>query len=66
MVDRITPVTTDADREQLATEYGIDDGWPVVCEPFAQWALEDNFPPGRPGVRARRASRSSTTSSPTS
>ena len=48
MVDRITPVTTDADRALLAREYDIDDGWPVVCEPFAQWALEDNFPLGRP------------------
>ena len=48
MVDRITPVTTDADRELVSQEYGIDDGWPVVCEPFAQWALEDNFPLGRP------------------
>jgi mannitol 2-dehydrogenase len=48
MVDRITPVTTDADRELLSKEYGIEDGWPVVCEPFAQWALEDSFPLGRP------------------
>ncbi len=49
MVDRITPVTTDADRDHLAASYGIEDGWPVVCEPFAQWALEDHFPLGRPG-----------------
>ncbi|MCW2848245.1 MAG: Mannitol dehydrogenase domain protein [Marmoricola sp.] len=48
MVDRITPVTTDADRELLSEHYGIEDGWPVVCEPFAQWALEDSFPLGRP------------------
>jgi mannitol 2-dehydrogenase len=48
MVDRITPVTTDADRELLAREYDVDDGWPVVCESFAQWALEDHFPLGRP------------------
>ncbi len=48
MVDRITPVTTDADRELLAEQYGIEDGWPVVCEPFTQWALEDSFPLGRP------------------
>jgi mannitol 2-dehydrogenase len=48
MVDRITPVTTDADRELLSREYGVDDGWPVVCEEFAQWALEDHFPLGRP------------------
>jgi mannitol 2-dehydrogenase len=48
MVDRITPVTTDADRTMLADRFGIDDRWPVVCEPFTQWVLEDRFPAGRP------------------
>jgi mannitol 2-dehydrogenase len=48
MVDRITPVTTDADRAELADQFGVQDGWPVVCEPFTQWALEDRFPAGRP------------------
>ncbi len=48
MVDRITPVTTDHDRELIAERFGIEDGWPVVCEPFTQWALEDRFPAGRP------------------
>ena len=48
MVDRITPVTTDHDRTTLTEHFGIDDGWPVVCEPFTQWALEDRFPAGRP------------------
>jgi mannitol 2-dehydrogenase len=48
MVDRITPVTTDADRGSLTDQFGIEDGWPVVCEPFTQWALEDRFPTGRP------------------
>jgi mannitol 2-dehydrogenase len=48
MVDRITPVTTDEDRAQLAERFGIADGWPVVCEPFTQWALEDSFAAGRP------------------
>ena len=50
MVDRITPVTTDEDREQVATRYGIADGWPVVCEPFTQWVLEDRFTLGRPAL----------------
>jgi mannitol 2-dehydrogenase len=50
MVDRITPVTTDADRAALAGDSGIEDGWPVVCEPFTQWALEDTFPTGRPAL----------------
>lgn len=48
MVDRITPVTTDADRALLAEEFQVEDGWPVVCESFTQWALEDRFPTGRP------------------
>jgi mannitol 2-dehydrogenase len=48
MVDRITPRTTDADRAELAERFGVDDGWPVVCEPFCQWVLEDKFASGRP------------------
>lgn len=48
MVDRITPVTTTADIEALNKGFGVDDGWPVVCEPFTQWVLEDNFTDGRP------------------
>ena len=48
MVDRITPVTTDADRAALSERFGIDDAWPVVCEPFTQWVLEDHFADGRP------------------
>ena len=48
MVDRITPVTTDQDRALVRDRWGIDDGWPVVCEPFTQWVLEDTFNQGRP------------------
>ncbi|WP_410574285.1 mannitol dehydrogenase family protein [Amycolatopsis sp. cmx-4-61] len=48
MVDRITPVTTDDDRAEVARGHGIEDRWPVVCEPFAQWVLEDSFTCGRP------------------
>ena len=48
MVDRITPETTDADRAEVRERFGIDDRWPVVCEPFTQWVLEDSFPAGRP------------------
>jgi mannitol 2-dehydrogenase len=48
MVDRITPVTTDDDREEVRSRFGVDDAWPVVCEPFTQWALEDSFTAGRP------------------
>ncbi len=48
MVDRITPVTTPEDTALLLEEFGVEDGWPVVCEPFTQWALEDRFGQGRP------------------
>jgi mannitol 2-dehydrogenase len=48
MVDRITPVTSHSDIEALATRHGVDDRWPVVCETFSQWVVEDRFPGGRP------------------
>jgi mannitol 2-dehydrogenase len=48
MVDRITPKTTDTDRAELSRRFGVDDQWPVLCEPFTQWVLEDNFADGRP------------------
>jgi mannitol 2-dehydrogenase len=46
MVDRITPCTTDADRDHVAREYGIADAWPVVTEPFSQWVVEDAWSAG--------------------
>lgn len=48
MVDRITPATTDRERTLLRDDFGVDDHWPVFCESFKQWVLEDNFPTGRP------------------
>ena len=48
MVDRITPKTTEDDRAELSRRFGIDDQWPVLCEPFTQWVLEDDFTDGRP------------------
>ena len=48
MVDRITPVTTDEDRELVEQQWGIEDAWPVGAEPFIQWVIEDKFPAGRP------------------
>jgi len=44
MVDRITPQTTDEDRAELARRFGVQDAWPVVCEPFTQWVVEDWSP----------------------
>jgi mannitol 2-dehydrogenase len=51
MVDRITPKTTDEDRAELSRRFGIEDRWPVLCEPFAQWVLEDDFADGRPPLQ---------------
>jgi len=48
MVDRITPGTTDDDRAEVRDRFGVEDAWPVVCEPFVQWVLEDDFGLGRP------------------
>lgn len=48
MVDRITPVTAQEDIAYLEKTYGLIDEWPVTCEPFIQWVVEDNFSNGRP------------------
>jgi mannitol 2-dehydrogenase len=48
MVDRITPMTSTEHKLQLHDKHAIDDAWPVVCEPFVQWVLEDKFVNGRP------------------
>ncbi|WP_115788343.1 mannitol dehydrogenase family protein [Arthrobacter silvisoli] len=48
MVDRITPMTTVEDRDAIEEAFGVNDAWPVVCEPFEQWVLEDHFSLGRP------------------
>jgi mannitol 2-dehydrogenase len=48
MVDRITPVTTPDVIEALATDFGVEDQWPVSAEPFTSWVLEDDFSDGRP------------------
>ena len=50
MVDRITPATGQREREALQADFGIIDAWPVFCEEFKQWVLEDNFPAGRPAL----------------
>ena len=50
MVDRITPATGDRERNLLSQNFHISDNWPVFCESFRQWVLEDNFPAGRPAL----------------
>lgn len=48
MVDRITPATTPNDIAEVEAGLGVADGWPIVCEPFKQWVIEDHFTLGRP------------------
>ena len=50
MVDRITPATSDRERDLLKERFDIDDAWPVFCEPFRQWVMEDRFCNGRPAL----------------
>ncbi|MCQ0989139.1 mannitol dehydrogenase family protein [Jiella marina] len=50
MVDRITPATGKREIDICRDTYGIDDSWPVFCEEFKQWVLEDDFPAGRPAL----------------
>ncbi len=50
MVDRITPATTDRERALLRDKCGLEDNWPVFCEEFRQWVLQDKFPAGRPAL----------------
>lgn len=52
MVDRITPATTPADIEMIREQFGVEDSWPVVAEPFLQWVVEDKFCAGRPQLEA--------------
>ena len=48
MVDRITPATTDRERQIAFEKFGIEDNWPVFCEEFIQWVIDGDFPAGRP------------------
>ncbi|EUA50820.1 mannitol dehydrogenase DSF1 [Mycobacterium xenopi 3993] len=48
MVDRITPQTSDTEREFVEHTFGIADKWPVLTEPYSQWIIEDTFSDDRP------------------
>jgi mannitol 2-dehydrogenase len=48
MVDRIAPATGDRERAIARDDFGVEDAWPVFCEDFIQWVVEDRFPAGRP------------------
>lgn len=48
MVDRITPATTDEDRDHVQEATGYLDASPVPTEPFSEWVVSGRFPAGRP------------------
>lgn len=48
MVDRITPATTLEMAAEVRRDFGVNDRWPVVADPFTAWVLEDDFADGRP------------------
>jgi mannitol 2-dehydrogenase len=50
MVDRITPATGAREIDLLKDKFQIEDNWPVYCEEFKQWVLENKFPLGRPAL----------------
>lgn len=49
MVDRIVPAMTNESTKMIERQLeNIKDDVAVVCEPFRQWVIEDNFVNGRP------------------
>lgn len=46
MVDRITPATSPQDVADLKERAQIEDEWPVMCEPYRHWVIEDDFVDG--------------------
>lgn len=48
MVDRIVPAMTDDAHAQVTAHLGQPDPAAVICEPFLQWVIEDDFATARP------------------
>ena len=48
MVDSITPATNEELKQQVKTELGIEDNWPIKREAFLQWVIEDILPVDAP------------------
>ena len=45
---RRRPATASA--RSFKDQYGVEDNFPVFCEEFRQWVIEDKFPAGRPAL----------------
>ena len=56
----------DRERNLLREQLGVEDDWPVFCEEFKQWVIEDHFCDGRPGARKGRRHLHRRTSRPMS
>ncbi|MFT7651575.1 MAG: fructuronate reductase [Candidatus Azotimanducaceae bacterium] len=48
MVDRIVPQTNTGDIDEFTKYAGYEDQGLVICEPYSQWIIEDNFAGERP------------------
>jgi len=52
MVDRIVPAVTEDDKFSIAQKLKCRDEAAVICEPFRQWVIEDNFACGFPDLQS--------------
>lgn len=52
MVDRIVPAMTPASHATITEALGHADDHAILCEPFRQWVIEDNFAGARPPFAA--------------
>ncbi|MBU2886707.1 mannitol dehydrogenase family protein [Gilvimarinus agarilyticus] len=48
MVDRIVPAATEQLVQEISTDIGLYDAGALLCEPYKQWVIEDNFLSSRP------------------
>lgn len=48
MVDRIVPALTAETQQEIDDLLGEHEPCGIICEPFRQWVVEDNFAAGRP------------------
>lgn len=55
MVDRIVPATTEQVIDEISEAVGLVDEGALLCEPFMQWVIEDNFAGIRPEWEAAGA-----------
>lgn len=48
MVDRIVPALSEEAQTEIDNLVGEHEPCGIICEPFRQWVIEDNFAAGRP------------------